>query len=347
MSQAGKGSSTQGVDSLFTSIMGQLESNLQQQDSEASLLDLPSLKGLIEGLFQHVSPEEKQLLEQTMEALKEKIGQHENIEEAAYMLLASIALQPQEIKNIVAKLQQDGVLSKQVADKLAPLLEQPLIQKELTEIKKVVEKWQQKKDEAKMTYLQGVLERVFPNEGKEAGISILPTRTLPIYQPMESINLHVAPPTEGKAVALYVAMNGNKVNEQQFIRNFQQMLMNGNLTSANGIQKLSIKLYPEHLGAVHVDIIKRGGEMIAKIVASSGTAREALENQVQQLRAAFVNQNISVDKVEIASYLQQWKQHQQNNQSAHEQQQQHKRQVADEDEENTHSFLEELTNLKA
>jgi hypothetical protein len=345
ISQIGKKDDDKSIDSLFSSIMGQVKSTMQQEGT-TTVEDTPSLKGLVEELFQQLSVEEKQLVGGLIEQLKEKMGQSENDEEAAYMLLANMILQPQAITALVGHSEQEDAISKQLVDKLIPLLEKLSVQKEATDVKKVVEKWIQNKDGWKTSYLQNVLERVFPKEVKDVGISILPTQSLPIYQPTEAINVGLVPQVGGKVFALYAGMNGSKMNEQQFIRDFQHILMNSNFTSANGIQKLSIKLYPEHLGSVHVDIVKRGGEMIAKIVASSTSAKDVLESHVQQLRAAFVSQNISVDKVEIASYLQQWKEHQQDSQSAYEEQQKSKSKTVDGDEENKASFFEELTNLK-
>jgi Flagellar hook-length control protein FliK len=345
MPQTRKASSGEKTNSLFASLIGKIETMNQQADT-TTLVDLSSLKGLVEELLQQLSLEDKQLLEEMVEALKEKLGQGEDAEESLYMLLAHMILQPQEMKAFIENVEQDNVQSKQLFDKFVPLFEKLSGEKETADIKKLVEKWASKKEEGKISYLQGVLDRVFPKEGKEAGISILPTRALPIYQPMDAINLGVIPQVEGKAFALYVGMNGSKLNEQQFIRDFQNILMSSNLTSANGIQKLSIKLYPEHLGSVHVDIVKRGGEMIAKIVASSANARDVLENHVQQLRTAFATQNISVDKIEISSYLQQWKEHQQDGQATYKEQQEHKQKVVDEEEEDKVSFFEELTNLK-
>ncbi len=91
-----------------------------------------------------------------------------------------------------------------------------------------------------------------------------------------------------------------RVQEQQFVRQFQQILQRAVFTNRNGIQTLSLKLYPEHLGRVDVQLIQQDGAIVAKILTSHATAKEWIESQIVSLRQAFLQQQIPVERVEVA-----------------------------------------------
>ena len=90
------------------------------------------------------------------------------------------------------------------------------------------------------------------------------------------------------------------VNSEQLIKSFENIISKAKFTNQNGMQKLFIKLNPEHLGSLRIEIIQQNGTMIAKIVASTQRAKEMLDSQLQGLKQAFINQNIQVEKLELS-----------------------------------------------
>ena len=90
------------------------------------------------------------------------------------------------------------------------------------------------------------------------------------------------------------------VNSEQLIKSFENIISKAQFTNQNGMQKLFIKLNPEHLGSLRIEIIQQNGTMVAKIVALSQQAKEMLDSQLQGLKQAFINQNIPVEKLELS-----------------------------------------------
>lgn len=99
---------------------------------------------------------------------------------------------------------------------------------------------------------------------------------------------------------LQTGANRQEVSQEQFIKAFENIIGRSKLTNLNGMQKLFIKLNPENLGTLRIELIQRDGILMAKIIASTSSGKQLLDAQLQGLKQAFINQNISVEKIEIA-----------------------------------------------
>lgn len=84
------------------------------------------------------------------------------------------------------------------------------------------------------------------------------------------------------------------------LKSFENILSKAKFTNQNGIQKLLIKLNPENLGTLRIELMQREGIMMARIIASSNGAKELLDGQLHGLKQAFSNQNIPVEKIELS-----------------------------------------------
>lgn len=104
-----------------------------------------------------------------------------------------------------------------------------------------------------------------------------------------------------------LSQNGKPVSAEQLMRQFENILSKSQFSNVGGTQKLLIKLYPEHLGSLRIELTQKDGGIVAKMLASTQAAKDLLESQVQGLKQAFASQNIQVDKIEIS---QQWNQQQ-------------------------------------
>jgi hypothetical protein len=100
--------------------------------------------------------------------------------------------------------------------------------------------------------------------------------------------------------ALFVDQHASKpVNQEQFIKDFQSILAKSTMQNAGNGMKLLIKLYPEQLGQLRIELIQQQGVLVARMMASTAAAKDLLESQLQGLKTAFANQNIQVEKLEI------------------------------------------------
>ncbi|KQU60371.1 hypothetical protein ASG66_12005 [Bacillus sp. Leaf406] len=90
---------------------------------------------------------------------------------------------------------------------------------------------------------------------------------------------------------------------ESVVQQFQSLLGKSQFSSMGSMSKLFIKLYPEHLGSVRIELLQQNGVMTAKILASSASAKEMLDSHLQGLKQAFHSQNIQVDKIEVSQSL--------------------------------------------
>ncbi|MDF2834874.1 MAG: flagellar hook-length control protein [Paenibacillus sp.] len=69
--------------------------------------------------------------------------------------------------------------------------------------------------------------------------------------------------------------------------------------SLNGATEAKLILFPEHLGQVDVKISMQNGLLTAVFQADTAMAKDMLENQMAQLRAALQAQGLNVEKLEV------------------------------------------------
>ncbi|MDR7072143.1 flagellar hook-length control protein FliK [Fictibacillus barbaricus] len=101
-------------------------------------------------------------------------------------------------------------------------------------------------------------------------------------------------------LSLRAPTSADEGQKQQFVRDIQQIISRGKIVvSESGFAKMHIKLNPEHLGTIDIQLIQKQGEITAKIVASSHAAKEALDSHLTQLKQAFSGQNIDFEKIEV------------------------------------------------
>lgn len=91
---------------------------------------------------------------------------------------------------------------------------------------------------------------------------------------------------------------------EALLKEMQAIINRAQISNAQGITRLTIKLYPENLGTVRIELVQNDGVLTARILASTAHGRELLDSQAHQLKQAFVQQNIQVDRLDIAQSLQ-------------------------------------------
>ncbi|WP_243864360.1 flagellar hook-length control protein FliK [Paenibacillus castaneae] len=72
------------------------------------------------------------------------------------------------------------------------------------------------------------------------------------------------------------------------------------VSTLNGVSEAKLMLFPEHLGQVDVRITMQNGLLTAIFQTDTAMAKDMLDNQMAQLRAALQAQGLSVDKLEVS-----------------------------------------------
>ncbi|WP_440895311.1 flagellar hook-length control protein FliK [Amphibacillus sp. Q70] len=109
--------------------------------------------------------------------------------------------------------------------------------------------------------------------------------------------------TDSSIEQLQIQLGGQvETTEQlsdQLLSKFEQAINQSTfLQGKNGSQQLLLKLAPESLGTIRVELTEMDGEMLVKLTASSELAKEALEANIKELRHMFSPQNIVIEKQE-------------------------------------------------
>ena len=91
---------------------------------------------------------------------------------------------------------------------------------------------------------------------------------------------------------------------EELMKQLQAILKRANFGQIGGANRLSIRLYPEHLGTLRIELQEVNGVLTARILASSAQARDMLDSRLHQLRAALVSQNLQVERIELSQMLQ-------------------------------------------
>ncbi|WP_026674279.1 flagellar hook-length control protein FliK [Alkalihalobacterium bogoriense] len=158
---------------------------------------------------------------------------------------------------------------------------------------------------------------------------------LELAQPMDRVQQFVIHVGESQT---------KQAQQQQFMRQFQELLGNSNVRLLNGgTTQLTLKLNPAHLGRLDIQLLQQNGVITAKIMATTTAAKELIESQLHQLRQSFGLQQLQVEKIEIVQQQQFGQLHK--DEENKQQQQREQRHEEDKEEPQQESFSELLDDL--
>lgn len=104
---------------------------------------------------------------------------------------------------------------------------------------------------------------------------------------------------------LPIQAESNPTNRSEtFLREMQALMKRSNFGQAGGTNRMLIKLYPEHLGQLRIELLETNGIMTARILASTAFAKGLLDSQLHQLKHAFNQQNLQVERIDISQTIQ-------------------------------------------
>ena len=127
-------------------------------------------------------------------------------------------------------------------------------------------------------------------ETKEITSNVQGSTTTVVQTKVESVSLTL--PTEKAG------------QSEEFIKELQKVMNRVQFGHAGGVNRLVLKLFPEHLGTIRIELIQKDGMLTARILASTALGKEMLDSNSSQLRQGFAGQNIQLDKLEITQALQ-------------------------------------------
>ncbi|WP_342560509.1 flagellar hook-length control protein FliK [Psychrobacillus sp. FSL W7-1457] len=132
---------------------------------------------------------------------------------------------------------------------------------------------------------------------------------------------------------------------EEFLKELQKVMNRVQFGQAAGANRLVIKLYPEQLGTIRIELIQKDGILTAKMLASTALGKELLDTHSGQLRQGLANQNIQIEKLEITQALQDAAKQEKNQgfqDSTFKQHRQHEEQEEDSDVSDTQTTFQEF-----
>ena len=91
---------------------------------------------------------------------------------------------------------------------------------------------------------------------------------------------------------------------EALMKEIQNLISRSQLSGQQGNMKLLLKLFPENLGQIRIELVQKDGVLTARLLATTSHGKELLETNINQLKAGFVSQNIQMERIDIAQSLQ-------------------------------------------
>ena len=91
---------------------------------------------------------------------------------------------------------------------------------------------------------------------------------------------------------------------EALLKEIQNLINRSQLSNSQGTMRLMLKLYPENLGSIRIEIMQKDGVLTARLLATTTAGKELLDSNLHQLKSAFVAQNIQMERIDVAQSLQ-------------------------------------------
>lgn len=148
------------------------------------------------------------------------------------------------------------------------------------------------KNESFIVQLEQILQSI---RGEPGEASATPAPTAGAGEP------RALQPNTPLVIQLPPASEGNQ-RQAEFLKQFQQTLGTMNTAQLKNGASYTIRLHPEHLGRLDVKLTKIEGQWTAQLITTSKGAQELVESSVHQLRHSFLQQNLQIERIEVAEH---------------------------------------------
>ncbi len=102
-----------------------------------------------------------------------------------------------------------------------------------------------------------------------------------------------------------VTLPTNQASQAEALAKEMANLINrSQMSNSQGTIKLMLKLFPENLGQIRIEIIQQNGVMSARLLATTAAGKELLDSSLNQLKTTLVAQNIQMDRIDVTQALQ-------------------------------------------
>ncbi|WP_018660064.1 flagellar hook-length control protein FliK [Heyndrickxia acidiproducens] len=119
----------------------------------------------------------------------------------------------------------------------------------------------------------------------------------PSIDPNVQVSHHQMAKTE--QFTLYTGADENPVSYRQFISDFAAILHRASYSNRLGSSRLMIRLRPENMGSLQVELTEQNGQLTAKIITNTSAAKDLLDSHLQQLKQAFAGQHIDLGQMNV------------------------------------------------
>ncbi len=249
--------------------------------------------------------------EQLQKIVQQLLGEEKEASDVWELLTLVDAQAPILQAQLGAALQGEGQVTPKEATQLLQVLKLAQLVGQKTDLTA--------SQESLLTTVKSVLSSLQTQLGELQVTTTKTTVTLPLQgfqqvvqqvqvtkQSETSTNEMVTPQTvQTKPDTFHVTLPTAKpAQSEALLKEMQAIINRAQISNAQGITRLTIKLYPENLGTVRIELVQNDGVLTARILASTAHGRELIDSQAHQLKQAFVQQNIQVDRLDIAQSLQ-------------------------------------------
>lgn len=111
------------------------------------------------------------------------------------------------------------------------------------------------------------------------------------------------PVTQTKTVTVTLPAE-KPAQSEALLKEIQNLINRSQLSGQPGNMKLLLKLFPENLGQIRIELVQQNGVLTARLLASTAIGKELLDTNLNQLKASFAAQNIQMDRVDVTQSLQ-------------------------------------------
>lgn len=286
---------------LNASSLEQLGDALGLDLKESDYLEGPSLDNILQTLGI-----DKNGLQQ---AIQQLTGDNKSTTENIWSMLENIDQnQLNFMDNIISSIKQDSnaKISKQQATQVLQVLKLIELTAPKTDLM-LKQEYQTFQLKEMLSQLSSKVEQSLSSEESNlTKINKVEQLNIKLVDPNTNENISSIQTTTNKATAAAVTITlpTNKASQAEALVKEFQAIMNRSQFSNNAAgTKLLIKLYPENLGSIRVELVQKDGVMSARFLASTNIGKQMLESQLQQLKQGLVNQNIQLDRIDVAQAL--------------------------------------------
>ncbi|KNH22683.1 hypothetical protein ACS78_11835 [Priestia megaterium] len=85
------------------------------------------------------------------------------------------------------------------------------------------------------------------------------------------------------------------------VNGLQKIWSKASISTEEGASNLSIKLWPDQLGTISIEVRQQDNKTTAQVVVSSAKTKELLDANLFRLRQALTSQHVSVDQVDVVA----------------------------------------------